>query len=112
MTKAKLDTLKISGREFTKQLAPYLDEQWTDAFYQHIYRILKEEVAPTTIESNAMEAWLQARKNPHEAGARLFKLQQRPRVFEKLEQAIRGRSSFNVNQTMKLFRFLKQTIFQ
>lgn len=112
MTKSKLDSLKISGREFTKQLAPYLDEEWSDAFYQHIYRILKEEVQPTEHESSAMEAWLASRENPHNAGARLFKLQRRPRVFEKLQQAIRGGSFYNVNQTLKLFRFIKDTIFQ
>jgi len=112
MTKAKLDTLKISGREFTKQLAPYLDAEWSDAFYQHIYRILKEEVEPTKDEADAMEAWQQSRQNPHNAGARLFKLQRRPRVFDKLQQAIRGGSFYNVNQILKLFRFIKDTIFQ
>lgn len=112
MTKPKLDALKISGREFTKQLAPYLDAEWSDAFYQHIYRILKQEVEPTKDELDAMEAWEKARQNPHEAGARLFKLQRRPRVFEKLHQTIRGGSYSNVNQTLKLFRFVKDTIFQ
>ena len=35
---------KLSIKEFTRQLAPFLEIDWTDSWYQHIYRVVKGEV--------------------------------------------------------------------
>lgn len=71
---SRLNKAKISIKEFTRQLAPFMDVEWTDAWYQHIYRVAKGEVEATEQEADAIDAWILSFDNPHVVGARAYRV--------------------------------------
>lgn len=70
----RLSKAKISIKEFTRQLAPFMSVEWSDSWYQHIYRVVKGEVEATEEEAEAIDAWILAFDNPHVVGARAYRV--------------------------------------
>jgi hypothetical protein len=102
ITKEELQQLGVSYREFTKGLCYYLDMQWSDAFYQHMMRVLNGEVKPTLEEENASAMWLQVHQEPHVVGAKYEALVRNKRTVEILRRYMRS-GVYNNTQIERMF---------
>lgn len=71
--KELLKSKKISAKDFSRQLAPYLGKEWDETFYQRVYRIL-EGAEPDPHELAAIDQWVVVESNPHKYGAAAYHL--------------------------------------
>lgn len=90
ITKEELKELNVSMTSFARDLAVYLDEDYTNAFYQHIGRVLNGEVEPTPQETQASEKWLHVHNNAHEIGRKYFEFIGLRRTVESLRKVMRS----------------------
>jgi len=102
ITKEELQELSVSYREFTRNLCYYLGIEWTDAFYQHIMRVLNGEVEPTLEEELASSYWLLTQQNPHSIGAKYWELQSKKKTIEVLRRYMRS-GVYNNTQIERMF---------
>jgi len=94
---------KLSIKEFTRQLAPFLEIDWSDSWYQHIYRVVKGEVDPTKDEHEAIIAWIHAIEKPHVVGAIAFKAQRVSPTVTLLQRYLKT-GIYNPTQIDRLFK--------
>lgn len=96
---------KTTYREVAKQLAQYLDEEYDDAFYLRIYRILKGEHAAPEREQKAIDQWLYNQDNPHKAGAFAYRMKDVP--FDVMERYMLS-GIFNTTKVRGMFKKISQ----
>lgn len=102
INKKELQDLGVSAREFSKGMAIYLGHEWTDAFYQHIMRVLNGEVESTHEEDVASNYWLFAHQEPHSIASRYFAIMDKKKSLETLRRYART-GVFNGNQVDRIF---------
>lgn len=99
--KAYLKRKNISVKEFSRQLAPYLDIEWSEPFYQRIYRILEGGEADPH-ELAAMDEWAVVESNPHKAGAIAFQLRNEVATAKTLHRYLKS-GIYNPTQSDRAF---------
>lgn len=102
ITKEELQELGISARQFSKELSFYLNEEWSNALYQHLNRVLNGEVESTHEEDLASNYWLLTHQNPHAVGAKYWELQSKKRTVEVLRRYMRS-GVYNNTQIERMF---------
>jgi hypothetical protein len=100
---------KMSIKEFSRTLALYLNVEWTDAWYQHIYRVAKGEMDPSDDEKNAIEAWMDVQVNPHPHGARSYRVSRSESTFNLLQRYMRS-GIYSGATVEQLFRKLRSAM--
>lgn len=100
---------KMSIKEFSRTLAPYMNVEWTDAWYQHIYRVAKGEMDPTDDEKTAIEAWMDTQANPHPHGARSYRVVKAVSTFNILQRYMRS-GIYSGATVEQLFRKLRSAM--
>lgn len=73
-----------SGRQYALLLCQYLGIEFTDASYMRIMRILKGEIEPDQPEIEAMQAFEDVQKGPHESGAKAYRMSLEKKTFQTL----------------------------
>lgn len=102
ISKEELKELNVSMTSFARDLAIYLGEDYTNAFYQHIGRVLNGEVEPTPQETEASKKWLHVHNNTHEIGYKYFEFVGLRRTVESLRKTMRS-GIYNPTQTERMF---------
>lgn len=105
LSREELDDVGVSVREFSRGVAHYLGKQWTEAFYQHVMRVVNGEVEPTHEEAVASQYWLAVHQEPHIAGAKYFELLGMKRTVELLRSYMRS-GIYNNTQVERMFKKL------
>jgi hypothetical protein len=99
----RISKSKKSIKQMTRELAPYMGIEWNDAWYQHIYRVVKGEVDPTPEEASAINAWADSHDNPHKAGAKVHRMSGLDRTIDILQRNMRS-GVHNPTQTSSMFK--------
>lgn len=102
LSKEELKDLGVSAREFSKGMAIYLGQEWSDAFYQHIMRVLNGEVDATHEEDVASIYWLSTHHNPHSVAHRYYALMDKKKSLETLRRYAKT-GVFNGTQVDRIF---------
>lgn len=101
----RLSKSKKSIKQMTRELAPYMDIEWNDAWYQHIYRVVKGEIDSTTEEYSAIIAWSESHDNPHKAGAKAYRMSGQQRTIDIIQRNMRS-GVYNSTQMSSMFKKL------
>lgn len=102
ITKEELKELDVSVSRYSRELAIYLDEDWDNAFYQHINRVVNGEVEATHEEDVASLYWLTTHQDPHSVGAKYWALQSKKKTVEVLRRYMRS-GVYNNTQIERMF---------
>lgn len=105
----RLKKAKLSIKEFTRQLAPFMNIEWNDSWYQHIYRVVKGEVEPTEEEADAIDAWILSFDEPHVSGARAYKVSKIESSIDLMKRYLQT-GIYNPTQINNLFKKINSAI--
>lgn len=96
-------------KEFSRQIAMYMGVEWSEAFYQKMYRIHKGEQEPDPEEESAINAWKLAEENPHELASVGYRARGLRSTVDMLRRYMRS-GIYSTHQTEKMFSAILSVI--
>lgn len=105
----RLKKAKLSIKEFTRQLAPFFGIEWTDSWYQHIYRVVKGEVEATDEEADAIDAWVLSFDKPYISGAKAHRVSKIESSIDLMKRYLQT-GIYNPTQIDSLFKKINSAI--